>query len=874
MCLKIINKLSIKIKVMNYNSYRFYRKNNTSNNLTFQQRQKLKYTQLYKNNFYKIKSYNQNQNQNQNVKSMNNRINNLSTQLTQKINSNFYEDTSITNEKDKYFSYINLKNFFLNFKTNEELIVNKYLKPKIYLEKGKREPILVLNEWGYPPFGGGENWMLDTCRVMNRKYDCYMLCFRNQSENREYNGYEIINLGYCKIILMKKEISEILKIIYDLKPKLICHQGVERIFAMKVANCTNVPFVSGFCFWNDMINFGNKSNINMVNQEQKVLDRYKVIKQNSYIYGVSEFMNNILVKNNETEIPVIESISLKENYYSPFNITEFTERKYVSILNIHHLKGGKIILNLLKKLNKKIPILLINTERLNPLLTEIENAVKERNSISNINIYHNSKVNNIKEIYAKSRIILIPSIVDETFCRVGYEAMMNGIPTLATNSGNLRYLLKDYADFLDKYNTTEWLNRIEGIYFNKKKCEQMSKRPKTIKYPEEIYQKYMDFIDGIKEPKFTLNQKRVGILVPWADQGLGIQGRELYITLKKLGFEPYIFSFKPYLSTKTNPLMQVNSDEWKYKNIYFSKNNRENITNDELIEFVFNNRISKMLIPELCYGPIFKTLSFLKLMNVKLFGLVNIETTRIDELTDHLILDKILTNNRSSYEIMKNIFDDKKVGYLGFGMNHPYFNELKLRETDPKKIKFVTFGGLNSLTRKNLDSTINVFNYLEKKTNILNWELDVYIQGNELVNKKLISSDRIKYHTGNLSYKQVIDKYLESDITIHLGDHEGLGLGFYESLNCYTPLLTLNCYPNCEIVQNNKNGWLVDCQFENFTDNNKGIVRKGKINNNIYLSKIKEILVTNLYHTLNVIKNCNKLSSKDFESRLKKFLLE
>ena len=99
-------------------------------------------------------------------------------------------------------------------------------------------------------------------------------------------------------------------------------------------------------------------------------------------------------------------------------------------------------------------------------------------------------------------------------------------------------------------------------------------------------------------------------------------------------------------------------------------------------------------------------------------------------------------------------------------------------------------------------------------------------------------------------------------------------MGFYESLNCYTPLLTLNCYPNCEIVQNNKNGWLVDCQFENFTDNNKGIVRKGKINNNIYLAKIKEILVTNLYHTLNVVKNCNKLSSSDFESRLKKFLLE
>jgi len=276
----------------------------------------------------------------------------------------------------------------------------------------------------------------------------------------------------------------------------------------------------------------------------------------------------------------------------------------------------------------------------------------------------------------------------------------------------------------------------------------------------------------------------------------------------------------------------------------------------------------------LCYSPIFKTLAFLKLMNVKLYGLVNIETTRIDELTDHLILDKILTNNQSSYDIMKNIFDDQKVGYLGFGMNHHYFDELKLRETDPRKIKFVTFGGLNSLTRKNIDSTISVFSHLERKTKIQNWELHIYIQGNELMNKNLHDTPRIKYHIGNMSYKNVIDTYLEADITIHLGDHEGLGLGFYESLNCYTPLLTLNCYPNCEVVENNKNGWLIDCQFENFTDNNKGIVRKGKINNNIYLMRVHEILVSDLAHTLNVIKNCNKLSSSDFERRLKKYMLE
>ena len=64
------------------------------------------------------------------------------------------------------------------------------------------------------------------------------------------------------------------------------------------------------------------------------------------------------------------------------------------------------------------------------------------------------------------------------------------------------------------------------------------------------------------------------------------------------------------------------------------------------------------------------------------------------------------------------------------------------------------------------------------------------------------------------------------------------------------------------------------CQFENFTDNNKGIVRKGKINNNIYLTKVNDLLTKNLKQTVNIIKTCNRLTSTDFEKRLKRYLLE
>ena len=123
-----------------------------------------------------------------------------------------------------------------------------------------------------------------------------------------------------------------------------------------------------------------------------------------------------------------------------------------------------------------------------------------------------------------------------------------------------------------------------------------------------------------------------------------------------------------------------------------------------------------------------------------------------------------------------------------------------------------------------------------------------------------------------MSYKEVIELYRQSDITIHIGDHEGLGLGFYESLSCYTPILSLNCYPNCEIIKDGINGWLINCKFENFTDNNEGIVKKGKINNNVYLQKVIQIL-HNKDQTISIIQNCDKYDNSDFLKRLKKILL-
>jgi glycosyltransferase involved in cell wall biosynthesis len=224
---------------------------------------------------------------------------------------------------------------------------------------------------------------------------------------------------------------------------------------------------------------------------------------------------------------------------------------------------------------------------------------------------------------------------------------------------------------------------------------------------------------------------------------------------------------------------------------------------------------------------------------------------------------------------MSTIFESKS-NYLGFNLNHEYFASIiKYKKNNINNLKFFCIGGLNSLSRKNINLTIITFFNIFTKNIHLNWELNIYIQGVEIPD--IITQykcDNINYYINDLSYKMIINKYIENDIFIHMGSHEGLGLGFYESLYCGTPVLTMNWTPNNEIINNNINGWLIDCDCGLINDNDNSLINRGIINENDLKNKIIEILVdkdNTLKIINNTIENKNILREKNkniFEKNL------
>ena len=764
---------------------------------------------------------------------------------------------TLLNNKD----YLNINNINIHlniYDNNDNFNYITDLELNFEIPEKKKRRCLSLVEWGYPPFGGGEDWLLNFNKIISNQYDNYLICFSDPFKNEYFKNIKMIDLNYIKIIQMEKDLISIIKIIKIINPDIINHQGVYRDFFMKISNILEIPFFTGFCFWQDIVKF-NQPNINvnmLLNNNLEKTDEFINIINNSYTYVSSNFVNDIIDKLYNIKLDVIETISLDENFYIENN--DFNIKKYVTLINCHYNKGGYLLKYLFDNLDINIPILLVNTE--NDTIINIDylnDLITKRNNIKNINKLIHEKIDS-RIIYKKTRILLIPSICEETFCRVGYEGMINNIPILSTKNGNLKYLLNNYAIFIDENNKLGWKNEIENIYNNFSLIESFQYKKNNSLTLKNIEKKICEKLNTIKSSKYKLIDKNIGLIVPWADQGLGIQGREYYISLNELGYNPFVLSFRPYHSTYDNIYLQSYKEEWNYKNVTYSQNNRDNLTFEEVFDFVYKNNIKQVIIIEASFNNIFKIIFFLKLINIKVYLVINIECLRLVELNYHNIFDKILTNNIETNTIITTLFKNK-CKYLGFHLNHPYFQIFnKNIKINLNKIKFCCIGGLNSITRKNIDVIIRSFYNIFIDNIYLDWELNVYIQGVEVPNiTKEYSSNNIKYHINNQSYKSIVETYYQNDIFIHMGSHEGLGIGFYESLYCGTPILTMNWTPNNEIIKDNINGWLIDSTFSDIYDNDNSLINKGIISEDVLKEKVIEIL-TNNKNTLKIINNTIK----------------
>ena len=100
---------------------------------------------------------------------------------------------------------------------------------------------------------------------------------------------------------------------------------------------------------------------------------------------------------------------------------------------------------------------------------------------------------------------------------------------------------------------------------------------------------------------------------------------------------------------------------------------------------------------------------------------------------------------------------------------------------------------------------------------------------------------RIEYVFENLRHEDIIDTYRQSDVSIQISSHEGLGLGFYESISVGTPIVSIDVAPHNEIVRPSVSGWLLSSRPVVLIDNNEALVHGNEIDVNELAELLAEL---------------------------------
>jgi glycosyltransferase involved in cell wall biosynthesis len=684
--------------------------------------------------------------------------------------------------------------------------------------------ILVITDIGYP-FGGAEDYLEDTLAYMSEEYITYWISFSSQSRTPhrrfKYDDHKLeITEG-----LNEKILTYWIKLF---KPSIVHTQGNKIDIIVKTCIKMKIPCLVGFHFWNNIIDLNeatfNKQIIKHKNNH-KLNDFFKEIYNNEYVlvYVCSEFMLNVVQEISSLNIMVIHPSS----NYSKKCKAHYSQRdtKYITQINIHKLKGGEIFLHLLKKY-ENLPFQCIQTENMSKDLDDqIFEIMKTRT-----NCRYLTHVKDISAIYDESKMIIIPSLVDETYCRVLDETLMNGIPVLTSGSGNMRNMLKCQEDLIaDTNNFEEWETKLYTILNQPETFSQLSYQLYSNHKSKAEYENAIRTISSRK--------KNIMFFAPFCDQGLGIQTRN-YANILKHNYNIYIFSFRPYNGDVS--LLQKNKIEWNIENIHveYSDNNRENVTDHEITDFVFKHNIEICLLPETCWDRVFEIAKLFIALNVKCYAIPNIEIVRKDEIYKHRFFHHILSNNMLCYTTFQN-FGFKNVSYIGYGLA----NIFKPKEQS-NTYNFLCVGGFNAFTRKKVhkvcESVVKAYNFNN------NIRLTVTIQGNH--SDEILKYCNIPYITiiqEHLSYQDILDLYHKHDVTIHVSSHEGLGIGFYESLATGTPVISLDTQPHNEIIIDNITGWLIPKYYLPMTDNTDSLIHESHFHTDDLCQKIVQLTQNN-----------------------------
>lgn len=127
-------------------------------------------------------------------------------------------------------------------------------------------------------------------------------------------------------------------------------------------------------------------------------------------------------------------------------------RNYITMINPTENKGGKILLEIISSFPNERFLIVKGWQKVNPIFTNFNNTqVLERQY-------------DMRKIYSKTKILLVPSQWEEAFARVVPEAMFSKIPVIASKVGGLIESVGHGGILIDNFVSPKaWIHEISKV---------------------------------------------------------------------------------------------------------------------------------------------------------------------------------------------------------------------------------------------------------------------------------------------------------------------------------------------------------------------------------------------------------------------------
>ena len=497
---------------------------------------------------------------------------------------------------------------------------------------------LWISKWGYP-FGGGEEFMYQSMRwAVEEGYETYWISFSDFRGNN-WNVLESQKTKFGATLMnVPGGLSEetVMYWLKFLNPAFVHNQGHSHLEVVRACYAINIPIITGFHFWIDAIE-SSHNNIKMLENSHNFTTSpcfEEILKKSDVTYLASEFMQEVISKVTGYKINnIIHPVSDRETA-----VSLLPSPKYITMVDVHPLKGGEIFYSLVLSLPQYHFYSIMTQDSPQELCDRLSQC---KNCVCSARV----KISEVSEVYRVSKIIILGSLVDETYSRVASEAMMNSIPVVTTGNGNIKNIVGDAGIYVKDGNWKEAVISLmedQELYFLYQRRAKLRSLKLNERKEKEIF---FSLVHGIIHVMF---------FVPWCDQGLGIQARSYCEILKKYGIKTYIFAFRPYWSSDClEGGHQKDKREWEHDHVYYSQHNREEVTDEELLEFIDKFKITHCLIPETCFDRVFTVSYLLSKNGVKVIAIPNIEIVRRPELPLHRVFYKIFCNNHLCKRVLE-----------------------------------------------------------------------------------------------------------------------------------------------------------------------------------------------------------------------------